>query len=101
MTASDDATRLHHETPAPDRATIAALEQQIVELKQELWASRDATIGATAELGTARAKIRELEALIHQLRIQVQTQDADLRSRLVVLARGASRPARVLRRVLR
>jgi len=40
-------------------------------LKVELWVARDAAIGAIAEAGTLRARNAELEALIHQLRVEL------------------------------
>jgi hypothetical protein len=77
-----------------------ALEQQIVDLKQEVWIARDAAIGATAELGTARAHVVELESLVHQLRSELAAHDAMIRSRSYRLATRLNRPARVVRRYL-
>lgn len=50
---------------------VAELEAEVVALKVDLWAARDAAIGATAEVGTHRIQRKELESLIHQLRLQV------------------------------
>lgn len=44
---------------------------ELTALRLELWAARDAAFGAVAEAGTLRARNTELEALIHQLRIEV------------------------------
>jgi hypothetical protein len=77
-----------------------ALEQQIVDLKQEIWVARDAAIGATAELGTARAHIVELESLVHQLRSELARHDAVMRSRSYRLAISMSAPVRRVRRLL-
>lgn len=52
-------------------AKVAELEAEVAALKVDLWAARDAAIGAAAEVGTHRAKRKELEGLIHQLRLQV------------------------------
>ncbi len=52
-------------------ARIAELEAEVVSLKVDLWAARDAAIGAAAEVGTHRIQRKELESLIHQLRLQV------------------------------
>lgn len=52
-------------------ARVAELEAEVVALKVDLWAARDAAIGATAEVGTHRVQRKELESLIHQLRLQV------------------------------
>ncbi len=76
------------------------LEATVVQLRQDLWIARDATIGATAELGTARAKVTELEALIHQLRVEVTRLDAELRSKPVRLAMRLAGPVRRARRLL-
>lgn len=57
-----------------DRAEPAAdagPTEELVALRLELWEARDAAIGAIAEAGTLRARNRELEALIHQLRVEV------------------------------
>jgi len=54
-------------------AEVARLEDEVGRLKLDLWGARDAAIGATAEVGTQRVRQKELEALIHQLRLQVAT----------------------------
>ena len=51
--------------------TVAALTAEIAELKLELWGARDAAMGAVAQAGTLRARNAELEALVHQLRVEV------------------------------
>jgi len=58
--SSDDLTR-----------SLAALTAEIADLKLELWSARDAAMGAVAQAGTLRARNAELEALIHQLRVEV------------------------------
>ena len=55
----------------PRDARIAELEAEVVKLRTDLWGARDAAIGATAEVGSWRVKIVELEALIHQLRTEM------------------------------
>ncbi len=52
-------------------AEVGRLEAEVASLKIDLWGARDAAIGATAEVGTQRVRQKELEALIHQLRLQV------------------------------
>jgi hypothetical protein len=85
---------------AESASRVELLESQIAELKQELWIARDAAIGATAELGTARAKVVELEALVHQLRSQLAIQEAMVRSRSYKMATRLGAPARLARRIL-
>lgn len=47
------------------------LTTEIAELKLELWSARDAAVGAIAQAGTLRARNAELEALIHQMRVEI------------------------------
>lgn len=51
--------------------TIEELSEEIANLKLELWSARDAAVGAVAQAGALRARNTELEALIHQLRVEV------------------------------
>ncbi len=51
--------------------TLTDLTTQIAELKLELWSARDAAVGAVAQAGALRARNAELEALIHQLRVEI------------------------------
>lgn len=57
-----------HTTPGSLGA--AELQREVASLRVELWAARDAARGAIAEKGTLAARNRELEQLIHQLRIE-------------------------------
>jgi len=64
------------DTPAeiePDErdARIDELEAEVAKLRLDLWASRDAAIGALAEVGTSRARFAEVESLVHQLRTEL------------------------------
>ncbi|HKY15593.1 MAG TPA: hypothetical protein VJM33_11770 [Microthrixaceae bacterium] len=68
-------------------------------LRREVWVARDAAIGATAELGTARARVAELEVLVDQLRTELARQDAEMSSRAVRIALALARPLRRLRGV--
>jgi hypothetical protein len=73
------------------------VSEQIATLKQELWVARDAAIGATAELGSARARVRELEVRNQQLEVEVARCHADMNSRAVKLVLAAVRPLRKAR----
>lgn len=52
-------------------ARIEELEAEVAKLRLDLWASRDAAIGALAEVGTFRARFAEVESLVHQLRTEL------------------------------
>ena len=58
-------------TTDPRDARIAELEAEVAKLRIDLWGARDAAIGATAEVGSSRAKVVELEAHINQLRTEL------------------------------
>jgi hypothetical protein len=79
-------------TEADDRP-----DEELATLRQELWVARDAAIGATAELGTARARVRELEVRTQQLEAEVARRRAEMDSRAVRLVLAAVRPLRKLR----
>lgn len=85
---------------------VAQLEEELVELRQELWRARDAVIGATATAGSYRARNKELEMLVHQLRTEVARLDRALAARggsglPAKLKKAARDPAAVARRLLR
>lgn len=82
------------------RLDSASSDNEIVQLRQEAWAARDAVIGTTAELGTARARIIELEATVKQLQIEVTLLQAELRSRPVRAALRLVQPVRAAKRRL-
>ena len=73
-------------------------DDEVSRLTRELWVARDAVIGATAELGTARSRVTELEGLVHQLRIELAYRDRE-RELGTRLMRLAARPVRYARRV--
>ena len=75
----------------------ADLEAEIHRLQAEVWTARDAAIGSTAALGAARARIQELESLIHQLRVELHRheQEADFAQRMV---RRVATPLRAVKR---
>jgi hypothetical protein len=79
----------------------AADQSEILRLKSALLTAQDAAHGAIAELASVRAINKELDHLIHQLRVEL----AEIRSihspRSTRLLRIAGRPVRVLRRALR
>lgn len=69
LTVNADATS---ETEPDERdRRIDELEAEVAKLRVDLWASRDAAIGALAEAGTSRARFAEVEALVHQLRTEL------------------------------
>jgi chromosome segregation ATPase len=74
-------------------------DQQIARLTQELWVARDAAIGATAELGTARSRVRELEVRVDQLERELATTRAEMSSRAVKIAISIAKPFRRIRGV--
>jgi hypothetical protein len=74
-------------------------DHQIGRLTQELWVARDAAIGATAELGTARSRVKELEVRVDQLERELATQRAEMSSRAVRIAISIAKPFRKLRGV--
>jgi len=53
-------------------ARVPNLEDRIARLQIDLWGARDAVIGATAAVGTQRAKVHELEHLCHLLRMDIE-----------------------------
>lgn len=61
--------------PSEDLRTNSSSEDgspgEIDALKVELWHARDAAVNAITETGRLRARNRELEALIHQLRTEL------------------------------
>lgn len=63
---------------------IEQLEATVEQLRKDLWTARDAVIGAEAEVGASRVRIRELETLVNQLRdaLAAQTRWARLVGRL-------------------
>ena len=60
--------------PVLDPASLrnAELEERVASLQIDLWGARDAVIGATAAVGTQRAKVHELEHLCHLLRMDIE-----------------------------
>ncbi len=58
------------EDPASRR--IVELEERVASLQIDLWGARDAVIGATAAVGTQKAKVHELEHLCHLLRMDIE-----------------------------
>lgn len=65
------------------------------ELRRQLWEARDAARGATAELGNLRSKVKELEVLIHQLRVRNrELDDPGLKVATRQMAKSAVRAVR-------
>lgn len=58
-------------TPSSGDDAASTEDDELTALRIQMWAARDAAFGAVAEAGTLRAKNKELEALIHQLRLEV------------------------------
>ena len=105
MTNLDDVHAGGSQGAAADR--IQQLEDQLVEVRQQLWQARDAVIGATATAGSLRARNTELEMLIHQLRAALAQRDAEiaqsrsLSRRIVAGLRSPRRAAGYVARTLR
>ena len=66
----------------------------------ELWTARDAVVGVTRELGVLRARNKELELLIHQLRMRILTLEGKRRTPGTMLDRGLRRIRDRFRRLL-
>lgn len=87
--------------PADDHTTapeLAAMQQRLDGLTQQLFQARDATRGAEAELGAARARIREVEHRLHVTTVEVE----ELREKMLQLTsagRAEARPNPVAKRL--
>jgi len=66
----------------------------------ELWTARDAVVRTTEELGLLSAKNKELELLIHQLRMRILTLEGKRRTPGTMLDRGLRRVRNRLRRLV-
>jgi len=65
--ASEAELRALREEVARLRELVGADEVSYVQRKVEVWAARDAVIGAEAENGTLRARVRILEQALHDM----------------------------------
>lgn|GEM_PF-5103727 len=74
---------------------------EVVELRLALWSARDAAIGAVAQAGTLRARNAELEALVHQLRVEIDRLAHVERSVTYRVGNTFVRPLRAARRLVR
>jgi hypothetical protein len=77
------------------QARVAELEEELRQLRLDLWQSRDATIGATATAGSYRARNVELEMIVGQQHAEI------VRLKAAVGARRESTFGRRARRALR
>lgn len=66
----------------------------------ELWTARDAVVRVTRELGVLRARNKELELLIHQLRMRILTLEGKRRTPGTMLDRWLRRVRDRFRRLL-
>ena len=78
-----------------DESTVTGEGAQL-----ELWTARDAVVGVTRELGVLRARNKELELLIHQLRMRILTLEGKRRTPGTMLDRGLRRIRDRFRRLL-
>ncbi|MEI2653986.1 MAG: hypothetical protein V9G12_17895 [Microthrixaceae bacterium] len=81
--------------------TLTDLTTQIAELKLDLWAARDAAVGAVAAAGSLRARNAELEAMIHQLRVEVARLAHVEQSLTFRVGDGVLKPLKAARRLAR
>ncbi|MEL6981280.1 MAG: hypothetical protein AAFO29_02530 [Actinomycetota bacterium] len=97
-----------HQSDAPDPAAlqreVERLERRCDELAQQVLETRDAVVGAEAELGAARARVVELEHHVHIRDVELEELRAHVASRAAgsgVVGTGVATGERLARGVAR